>query len=120
MRIGLCLVQMRSYVEAIKILTPLIDKEANLSDQVLFWLAKAQVGSADTTNPVNYQKALAGALNTFRQALERSQRLLNPQDPDTFQRRAEILLETADTQQLLKQYREAAAGYLQLLKEKAL
>ena len=51
MRIGFCQVQMRAFGDAMKTLTPLIDREPGLSDQVLFWLGKAQAGTADREQP---------------------------------------------------------------------
>jgi tetratricopeptide (TPR) repeat protein len=92
-----------------------------LSDQVLFWLGKARAGAAPdpATNFPGYSQALREALDTFRQAADRAQQL-GPNDPDAKQRRGEILLETADVQQLVKQYREAAVTYGQLLNDKVL
>src|SRR5206468_3099722 len=87
-RVGYCQVQMKEFADAVKTLTPLVDKEARLADQVLFWLAKAQAGAApDGNNP-----AIAAALNTFRAAADRAQKL-GDQDPEAKLRRAEILLE---------------------------
>src|SRR6202011_1780816 len=91
------------------------------ADQVLFWLGKAQVGAAPdpSSNQAGFVQALNGAINTLRQAQERAQRLQG-QDPDAKGRRALILLEIADTMQSLKQPREAANVYNQLLNEKLL
>ena len=119
-RIGLCQIQMRSYADAIKTLTPLADKEPSLADQVFFLLGKAKAGLGELGNAADYQKSMSEALATYKLALDRSQKLLNPQDPATIQRRAEIMLEIADTQQHLKQHKEAVGGYSQLLKEKVL
>jgi TolA-binding protein len=119
LRMGFCQVQMRAYPDAIKTLTPMIERDPALSDQVLFWLGKAQAGTADPSNQANYQKTMTMAIATLQQALARSQKL-NQQDPTSLQRRAEILLEIADSQQHLKQYKEAAGTYGSLLRDKLL
>ncbi len=121
LRLGFCQVQLKEFGEAMKTLQPLIDKDRRLADQVLFWLGKARAGAAPdpATNFPGYSQALREAMDTFRQAAERAQQLI-PSDPEAKQRRGEILLETADVQQMVKQYREAAATYGQLLNEKAL
>jgi TolA-binding protein len=121
LRVGFCQVQLREFPEAIKTLTPLVDRDRRLSDQVLFWLAKAQVGAAPdpAANIQGYQQALNAAVNTFRQAAERAQQMAG-MDPEARERQGEILLELADTQQLLKQYREAAGTYNQILNDKIL
>lgn len=120
-RIGYCQVQMKEYAEAIKTLTPLVEREARLSDQVLFWLAKAQAASGPDpkANPQAYQATVTASLNTFRQAADRAAKVID-QDPEAKIRRAEILLELADQQQRIWQNKEAAAVYAQLLSEKLL
>ena len=119
MRIGICQVQLRAYPEAIKILAPLVDRDPRLSDQVLFWLGKAQAGSADPTKGPGYRKSLQAAHTTLQEALNRLQKL-KPQDPTSLQRRGEILLEIGDTLQNLNQYKEAAAAYTQIVRDKLL
>ncbi len=118
-RLGFCLVQLKDFPQAIKILTPLVDRDRRLSDQVLFWLAKAQAGTVPdpAMNPGGYQQALQQSLGTLRQAAERAQQIA-PMDPEARERRGDIMLEAADTLQLLKQYKEAAGIYQQLLGEK--
>jgi tetratricopeptide (TPR) repeat protein len=119
LRQGFCQVQLKQYAEAIKTLQPLADKEARLADQCLFWIAKAQAGAADPANATAHEQALKTAINTFRTAADRAGQLAN-QDQLAKKRRAEILLEMADTQQTAKLYRDAASGYQQLLNDKAL
>jgi len=121
LRLGFCHVQLREYPEAITMLATLPDRDRRLADQALFWLAKAQVGTAPDaqTNWQGYQNTLNNALGTFRQAADRAQQQTG-MNPDARQRRGEILLEIADTQQLLKQPRDAANTYNQLLNEKLL
>ena len=62
---------------------------------------------------------LQAALNTYRAAAERAQQIVNA-DPEARERRGEILLDLADTQQTLKQAKEAAATYNQILADKLL
>jgi TolA-binding protein len=120
-RFGYCQVQLKEYADAIKTLTPLIDKEARLADQVLFWLAKAQAGSApeSSVNQQVHQQTILNALNTFRQAADRAQKM-SEKDADARTRRGEILLEMADQMQRIWQNKEAAGVYSQLLNEKIL
>lgn len=120
-RFGYCQVQLKEYADAIKTLTPLVDRESRLSDQVLFWLGKAQAGTAPeaSVNQTAHQQTIAAALNTFRQAAERAQKI-NDQDPEAKTRRGEILLEMADQMQRIWQNKEAAGVYNQLLSEKIL
>jgi TolA-binding protein len=120
LRLGFCQVQLKEYGEAIKTLQPLVDLDRRLSDQVLLWIAKARAGAApDPGNAAGREQALRVALETFRQAAERAQQQAN-QDPEARTRRAEILLEAADTMQVAKQFKEAAGVYNQLLGEKSL
>jgi TolA-binding protein len=121
LRVGFCQVQLREFADAMKTLQPLAAKEPRLSDQALFWLGKARVGAAPDphTNFPAYATSVREALDSFRQAADRANQLV-PSDPEARHRRGEILLESADTQQLVKQYREAAAAYNQLLNEKLL
>lgn len=121
LRIGFCQVQQKEYAQAQKTLQPLIDRDQRLSDQVLFWLAKAQAGAAPdvTVNASGHQQAINNAMNTLRQANDRAQRIEN-QDPEAKVRRAEIMFELADLMQAVKQHREAANLYGQLQNDKAL
>jgi TolA-binding protein len=119
LRIGFCQVQLRQFAEAIQKLQPLVDKEPRLADQALFWIGKAQIGAADPANAPVYSQALKTAIETFRRAADKAQQLSGA-DPEAKTRRGEILLELADTQQLGKQFKEAAATYAQILGEKIL
>ena len=121
MRVGFCQVQLKEFADAQKTLGPLVDKEARLADQVLFWLGKAQAGTAPdpTANIGAYQQVLGNAINTYRQAQERTLRVQD-KDAEAKGRRGVIGLEIADTFQLIKQPREAAKVYSQLLGEKLL
>ncbi len=121
LRIGFCQVQLKEFAEALKTLTPLVERDPRLSDQVLFWIGKAIAGAAPepTANPAGHQQAIQNALAAMRQAVERTQRIAN-QDPEANFRRGEILLEIADLQQQIKQNRESSVLYNQILNEKLL
>jgi TolA-binding protein len=121
LRIGFCQVQMKEYADAIKTLTPLVDRESRLADQVLFWLGKAQAGTAPdpVTNPKGHEQTIAAAVNTLRQAADRAQKLQD-QDPEARSRRAEIQLEIADQLQRIRQPKESTTLYNQILNEKLL
>lgn len=122
LRVGFCQVQLKDYPDAIKTLTPLVDKNPKTADQVFFWIGKAHAGLAPeaAANPQKHQEAWTNAISNFRQAAERANRLDTNQTPDAKQRRGEIALEIADAQQHFKQYPEAANVYRTLLNEKAL
>jgi TolA-binding protein len=115
LRMGYCMVQLKQSAEAIAVLQPLAEKNPKLADQALLWIAKAQVAAADPANPQAYDQGLKTAIDTFRRAAERAQQ---NQDADAKQRRGEILIEMAETQQLLKQYKDAAGTYNIVLNEK--
>jgi TolA-binding protein len=119
LRLGFCQVQLRQFAEAMKTLQPLADKEPRLADQALFWIAKAQVGSADPTNTGAYAQSLKTAIETFRRAADKAQSLIST-DSEARSRKGEVLLELADTQQLAHQPNDAAATYKQIAAEKLL
>lgn len=119
LHVGFCQVQMKQYPEAIATLGPLAQKHPALADQALLWLGKAQASHFDPNNPQAKTNALNTGMNTLRQAADKANQLANA-DPDAKVRRAEILLELADTQQAANQNREAAGVYEQLLNEKNL
>jgi TolA-binding protein len=118
LRQGFCQVQLKQFAEAIKTLEPLAGKEPRLADQCAFWIAKAQIGAADSANPQAGEQAVKTAINTLRTAADRAGQLA-AQFPEAKTRRAEILLELADAQQSVKLHKEAAGVYQQLLNEKA-
>jgi cellulose synthase operon protein C len=119
LRQGFSQVQLKQFDAAIKTLQPLVDKEPRLSDQALFWIAKAQAGAGDLNNPQAYEQAMKGAIDTLRRAADRAGQLA-ANDPEAKTRRAEMLLELGDTQQLAKLFKDAAATYNQVLNEKTL
>jgi outer membrane protein assembly factor BamD (BamD/ComL family) len=118
LRQGFCQVQLKQWAEAPKTLQPLADKEPRLADQCLLWIAKAQIGSAaDAPNPQAAEQAIKTGIETLRRAAEKAAQI---NEPEAKTRRAEILLETADAQQMVKLYKEASAVYQQLLNDKLL
>jgi tetratricopeptide (TPR) repeat protein len=119
LRQGFCRVQLKQFADAIRLLTPVADNPPALADQALYWIGKAQVGAADPNNAPAYDQALKTALDTFRRAADKAQQQAGA-DPEARSRRGDILLELADTQQLLRQHREAAATYQQIRNEKIL
>jgi TolA-binding protein len=119
LRQGFCQVQLRQYAEALNTLKPLVTKEPRLADRPLLWIGRAQVGAADPNNATNYAQALKSAMESFKDAVDKAGQQ-SKSDPDVRQRRGECLLELADTQQLAKQFKDAAAGYAKLLEEKLL
>lgn len=117
LRQGFCQVQLKQHADAIKTLEPLAGKEPRLADQCAFWIAKAQLGAADPANAPAHEQAVKTAINSFRTAADRAGQLAG-QYPEAKARRGEILLELADAQQSIKQHKEAASVYQQLLNDK--
>ncbi len=119
LRQGFCQVQLKQFAEAQKTLQPLVDKEPRLADQALLWIGKAQVGAGDPARQQEYGQALKNGIASLKQAADRAGQQAK-QDGGARVRQAETLAELADTQQLAKQYREAATTYQQVLAEKTL
>ncbi|MCX5684980.1 MAG: tetratricopeptide repeat protein, partial [Planctomycetota bacterium] len=117
LRRGYCQLESKNYPAAIEALQPLRD-HPQLSDQALWWLARAQVGAADPANAQGYAQALAAAIANLRLASDRAAEAAKS-DPAAKVRRGDILLEMADTQQLARQFKEAAATYQKVLAENA-
>jgi TolA-binding protein len=115
LRQGFCQLELKQYAEAAKTLQP-ITARPELADRALLALARATVRGADPNQQQPYSQALQNAMNFLRQAIDRSGQLA-AQDPQAKARRVEALLELGDTQQLAKQYKEAAATYQQILNE---
>jgi TolA-binding protein len=111
LRAGFCLVQLKQYDEAAKLLQPLADKTPRLADQALYWLGKAQLGAAQTDDAKT-----RNAINTLKRAVEKA----NQNDPETKNRRSEIRFDLADAMQSARQFKEAAQQYEQLWHEQAL
>jgi TolA-binding protein len=119
LRQGMCQVQLRQYAEAVKVLQPVADKEPRRAAQALLWIGKAQVGAADANNAQVYAQAMKAAVETLQRAAARAKEMTKI-DPDAEPRLGVVLLELADTQQLARQFKEAAAIYETILKDKLL
>ncbi|MDB5300570.1 MAG: hypothetical protein JWO87_2233 [Phycisphaerales bacterium] len=117
LRFGYCLLQSRKFPEAIQALGPLKD-HPQFGDRALWWTARAQAVAADPANPQAVEQAARGAIETLRRAADKANALAAA-DPEARARRGDILMELGDTQQLLKQYKEAAATYQQVVSEDA-
>ncbi|MDB5309996.1 MAG: TPR-domain containing protein [Gemmataceae bacterium] len=121
LRAGFCFVQTKQFDEAARTLQPLTNTP-RLADQAFYWIGKAQVGlalAADPNNPAARTQILNAAVTSFRTAADRANQLAGT-DPDAKTRRAEILLELADTLLTNKQAREAATAYETIWNEKLL
>jgi cellulose synthase operon protein C len=119
LRLGFCQVQTKQYDAAVKALQPLTN-HARLADQALFWLGKAQAGHAATLdNPTGRAQTYTAAIATLRQAADKANQM-SGQDPTAKGRRAEMLLELADTQLTAKLAKDAAATYEAIWNEKLL
>ena len=116
LRIGFCQMQLKNYPEAIKNLQPLAE-HPQLGDQALWWLARSQAGAADPANAPAYEQAVRQAIELLRRAADRANQLAQT-DPVAKLRRGDILIETADTMQLVRLFREAAGVYEQVVNEK--
>ncbi|MDB5354262.1 MAG: hypothetical protein JWN24_715 [Phycisphaerales bacterium] len=117
LRFGYCQLQSRKFPEAIHALVSLKD-HPQLGDRALWWTARAQAMSADPANPQAVEQAARGAIDMLRNAADKAKAMIAT-DPEARARRGDILMELADTQQLLKQYKEAAATYQEVVSEDA-
>lgn len=123
LRVGFCQVQLKQFDEAAKTLAPLVDKFPKLADQSLFWLGKAQVGTATAADPVNAadrENKFKLAIETFRKAAEKANQLAQQGDADARPRRGDILMDLADTLQATKQFQPAAQTYEAVWNERLL
>lgn len=115
LRLGYCQLQLRNFPQALQSLQPL-QNHAELCDRALWWSARAAAGAADPLNAPAYEQALRSAIDLLNRAAERANDL-GRTDPEAKLRRGDILLELGDTQQLARQYKEAAATYQKTLTE---
>ena len=115
LRQGFCLVQVKNFAEAVKVLTPL-QTHAALGDRAMWWLARAQASAADPAKPPEFVQAVKGAVDLLGKAAEKAA-VLGQSDPEAKSRRGDILLEQGDTQQLGGLYKEAAATYEKVCSE---
>lgn len=115
LRAGMCQSELRQFPQAIQTLQPLIP-HPQLGDRALLWTGRSQLGAADPAQAQPYTQALGAAIGSLTQAADRASQQI-AQDPDAKLRRAEILLDLGDYQQLAKQYPQAAATYETAFKE---
>jgi TolA-binding protein len=116
LRQGFCLIQTKdpkNIDDGVKLLQALADKEADVSDQALFWIARAQVLKVDPAKGGKFD----AALDTFRRAAQKAQDRTSA-DPSARGRKAEILGEYARTLIAAGNPREAAKAFRQILDEK--
>lgn len=114
LRVGYCQVQLKQFDEAAKTLTPLLEKFPKLADQTLYWLGKAQVGSAqavDPNSPADRDAKIKSAIETLRKAADRANQLAQQGDAEARLRRGEILMELGDLLHQTRQYQPAAQTY---------
>ena len=117
LRLAWCQIQQRSFNDAIGLLGNLA-KNPDLADQATWWLAKAKIQAADPANAQAYAAALTEAIALLRRAVEIAAGKAAT-DPAAKDRRGEILMELADTQQLARQYKEAADTYQSVIQDPA-
>ncbi len=110
LRQGICRVEMKQFADAAKTLASL-GEHPTLGEGAMWWLGKAHAGMADAGNPKSFEPAIA----TLQKAAEKARA---GKEPEAKIRRGQILMDVGDTQQLAKQFKEAAATYQTLLLEK--
>lgn len=115
LRLGFCWLQLKKFNEAAQALDAL-KEDRQFSDRAIWWLARVRVGSADPANAQAYGQAITAAVDMLGKAADRAQQMAAT-DPDAKSRRLDILIELADTQQIAKQFKEAAASYQKVLTE---
>ncbi|MBP3959136.1 tetratricopeptide repeat protein [Gemmata sp. G18] len=118
LRTGFCQAQLKQFDEAVKSLQPLAN-HARLADQALFWTGKAQAGLAAAVDPANPNlktQTFNTAINTLRTASDKA----NQGNAEAKARRAEYLLELADTQLTAQLAKDAANTYETVWNEKLL
>lgn len=118
LRLGMCQVELKQPAEAIKTLQPLTQNPA-LNDRALLWAARAQIGIADPNPTPQRDQTLNTAIASLTQAADRANQMIST-DPPAKLRRAEMLLELADTQQLAKQFPQAVTTYQTVINENAI
>lgn len=118
LRAGFCLVQLKQFDDAARLLSPLADATPRLADQALFWLGKAQLGAAQSADPADRDARLKTAIDTLKKGADKAGQL--PNDPDAKVRRQEMRFDLADAMQAARQFKDAAPIYEQLWNEQAL
>jgi TolA-binding protein len=119
LRMGICYVQQKQFPEAARTLQPLLTQQPQLADQILYWIGRANAGSADAGNPQAAKQALMRAVEAFKVAAAKAGERAQA-DPEAKKWRGVILLELADTLQQAGQHKDAAGVYDTILNDKAL
>lgn len=117
LRQGFCRLQMGNCAEALPVLQSLTNQPAR-ADRALWWLARCQIKLADPKSPAAYGPAMQSATDNLRRAADLAGPLAQT-DPDAKVRRGEILMDLANTQVTLQQYKDAADTYQRVLQENA-
>jgi TolA-binding protein len=117
LHVGICGVQTKQ-PEIARVLDSLRE-HPKLGDQAWWWIGRMQRAQADPTNAGQAQNQYKASLASFTTAHGKAQALATAGDAAAAARRGEILMDQADTQVLLKQYKEAAAIYDALAKDAA-
>ena len=113
LRQGYCQLQLRSYPEAIKTLTPLRN-QPRFADRASWWIARAQVGGSNPTVPQTHAQTLSTAINELNNAARLAHAVIN-NDSQASARERNILMELGDVQQLAGKYTEAVATYQRVI-----
>ncbi|MDP6506046.1 MAG: tetratricopeptide repeat protein, partial [Planctomycetota bacterium] len=115
LRRGMSLWNLSRYSESLEVLNPLIQGAPRLADEAYLWLGKALVSIGQSAKPEDQDKAFQGAMENFRKSIE----LLKPKsatDAAAKKRLSEVLIHLSDTQMLTKNYKDAGANYVEILK----
>lgn len=115
---GVCQLQALNYNEAANLFEPLREHPV-FGDQARWWAARARARAADPANSEAYRKALQASMGEFQKAAERAADLARNSDGEARLRRADILLDLGDTQQIAQQYPAAAQTYATVAAEYA-
>lgn len=114
LRLGIAYAQNKQTQETITTLSPLAD-HPTLGAEALLWMGRAAVAGANPADANATKNAYNAAIAHFARAAAKAAALTDPTAPT---RRAEILLEQADVNQLAKQYKPAAEIYGKVAAEK--
>lgn len=109
LRLGMTRVELKKYPEAVATLTPLKD-HAQLADEALRYLGKAQLGIAEAAKAQERADALTAAIANLTAAAEKAKGL-QQSDPEARLRRAQALLDLGDALVLAKRPADAVAAY---------
>ena len=122
LRLGFCQVHEKQFEQAAKTLVPLTMHQ-RLADQALYWTGKARAGQAAAvglSNSGHKNFLYEHAINSLRAAADSAKQSADRGDVDAKARRAEALLELADTQLAAKREKDAAATCESIWSEKLL